>query len=213
MQNKWSGNLERFGNLKEDSRLREQSRASLLRHCLVKLASSAFLFSPLLFPQTTIVHSPSPIHFLLSFPFLHHPYLYSPRSLYLFSITCLFSITTLYSMTILYSITTHSLSSFYPSLRFPRESLPYPRHYDSVKMAPPYRVEYQHLDITASRMAEILRENGFKHVFCGGFAAGLIGAQRVTTVLRSDRLTRRQIHTTIRPGSRCGHRKETPSSL
>lgn len=50
-------------------------------------------------------------------------------------------------------------------------------------MAPPFPLEYRHLDITASRISATLHERGIDHVFCGGFAAGLIGSKRVTTVI------------------------------
>ncbi|GLI79483.1 hypothetical protein PoHVEF18_007820 [Penicillium ochrochloron] len=57
-------------------------------------------------------------------------------------------------------------------------------------MAPPFADECCHLDITASRVAATLSEKGIKYSFCGGYAEGLIGSQRVTKVTSSTLSTK-----------------------
>ncbi|KAJ5404813.1 hypothetical protein N7465_006097 [Penicillium sp. CMV-2018d] len=44
----------------------------------------------------------------------------------------------------------------------------------------PLPSNYAHLDAAASQLAHILRKEGIPHVFLGGYAAGLLGSQRIT---------------------------------
>lgn len=46
----------------------------------------------------------------------------------------------------------------------------------------PNASDYKHLDTAASQLTHILREAGIRHVFFGGFAATLLGSERVTKV-------------------------------
>lgn len=42
--------------------------------------------------------------------------------------------------------------------------------------------EYTHMDAAATRLTQILRKKNIAHMFIGGYAASLIGGERVTEV-------------------------------